>query len=85
MSALLDQLAVITGGGGGIGRAIALALAEAGADIVIADIVPERCNEVAARIRTLGRRALLCPTDVTETPQIAAMVAAVDMARALGV
>ena len=78
MSALLGQVAVITGGGGGIGRAIALALAEAGADIVIADIVPERCDEVADRVRSLGRRAIPCPTDVTDTAQIAAMVAAAD-------
>lgn len=41
---LTDQVAIVTGGGGGIGRAVALALAGAGADIVIADIVPERCE-----------------------------------------
>ena len=41
---LTDQIAVITGGGGGIGRSIALAMASAGAHVVIADIVPERCE-----------------------------------------
>ncbi len=75
---LTDRVAIVTGGGGGIGRAIALAFAEAGADIVIADIVPERCGETAARVRELGRRALPVPTDVTDTVQIAAMVAAAD-------
>ncbi len=75
---LLDQVAIITGGGGGIGRAIALAFAAAGADIVIADIVPERCEETAARVRELGRRALPLPTDMTDTTQIAAMVTAAD-------
>lgn len=77
---LLGQVALITGGGGGIGRAIALTLAGAGADIVIADIVPERCEEVAARVRELGRRALACPTDVTDTDQVRAAIAAADAA-----
>ena len=69
-----DQLAIVTGGGGGIGRAIALALAAAGADVAIADIVPERCEEAAARVRELGRRALAVPTDVLDTTQIRALV-----------
>jgi NAD(P)-dependent dehydrogenase (short-subunit alcohol dehydrogenase family) len=71
---LTDQVAIITGGGGGIGRAIGLALASVGADIVIADIVPERCEETAARVREMGRRALPVPTDVMDTEQIRAMV-----------
>lgn len=75
---LTDQLAIVTGGGGGIGRAIALAFASAGADIVIADIIPERCEEVATRVAELGRKALACPTDVMETDQIRAMVAKAD-------
>ena len=62
---LTDQVAIVTGGGGGIGRAIALAYASVGADIVIGDIVPERCEETAARVREMGRRALAVPTDVT--------------------
>jgi len=72
--ALTDQVAIITGGGGGIGRAIALAFAAAGANIAIADIVPERCEETAARIRELGREALPVPTDVTDTEQVRVMV-----------
>ncbi|HTH29317.1 MAG TPA: SDR family oxidoreductase [Sphingobium sp.] len=71
---LTDQVAIITGGGGGIGRAIALSLAGAGADVVIADIIPERCDAVAAEVRALGRRALPVPTDVMSTDQIRAMV-----------
>lgn len=71
---LTDQVAIITGGGGGIGRAIALAFAEAGANIVIADIVPERCEETATRVRELGREALPITTDVTDTEQVRAMV-----------
>jgi NAD(P)-dependent dehydrogenase (short-subunit alcohol dehydrogenase family) len=71
---LTDQVAVVTGGGGGIGRAIALAFASVGADLVIGDIVPERCEETAARVRDLGRRALAVPTDVMETAQIHALI-----------
>jgi NAD(P)-dependent dehydrogenase (short-subunit alcohol dehydrogenase family) len=71
---LTDQVAVVTGGGGGIGRAIALGCASAGADVVIADIVPERCEETVARVRALGRRGLAVPTDVTHTDQIRALV-----------
>jgi NAD(P)-dependent dehydrogenase (short-subunit alcohol dehydrogenase family) len=75
---LTGQVALVTGGGGGIGRAIALALAGAGADIAVLDIVPERCEEVAARVRELGGRALALPADVTDTAAIAAAFAATD-------
>jgi NAD(P)-dependent dehydrogenase (short-subunit alcohol dehydrogenase family) len=75
---LTDQAAIVTGGGGGIGRAIALELASVGADVVIADIVPERCEEVAARVREMGRKALAVPTDVMDTDQIRAVVAKTD-------
>ena len=73
---LAGQVALVTGGGGGIGRGIALALAGAGAHVVIADVVPERCEEAAARVRELGRRALAQPTDVCDTAQIEAARAA---------
>jgi len=76
---LVDQVAVVTGGGGGIGRGIALALAAAGADIVIADIVPERCEETAARVREIGRRALPVPTDVMDSEQIRALIDKADV------
>ena len=51
---LTDQVAVVTGGGGGIGRAIALAYASVGAHVVIGDIIPERCEETAERVREMG-------------------------------
>ncbi len=75
---LAGQVAFVTGGGGGIGRAIALALAGAGADIVIADIVPERCEEVAARVSETGCRVLAIPTDVCDTDQIRNAIAVTD-------
>jgi NAD(P)-dependent dehydrogenase (short-subunit alcohol dehydrogenase family) len=71
---LTDQVAVVTGGGGGIGRAIALAYASVGAHIVIGDIVAERCEETAARVRELGGQALAVPTDVADTNQVRALI-----------
>src|SRR5687767_6648193 len=71
---LTDQVAIITGGGGGIGRAIALTYASLGADIVIGDVIPERCDETAARVREMGRQAFAIPTDVMDTNQIRALV-----------
>jgi NAD(P)-dependent dehydrogenase (short-subunit alcohol dehydrogenase family) len=71
---LEGQVAIITGGGGGIGRGIALAYASVGADIVIGDIIPERCDEVVARVCEMGRQALAVPTDVMDTSQIRTLV-----------
>lgn len=72
---LTDKVAFITGGGGGIGRAIALAYASVGAHVAIADIVPERCEETAERIRELGCKALALPTDVCDVEQLQAHIA----------
>ncbi|QGG41532.1 SDR family NAD(P)-dependent oxidoreductase [Aeromicrobium yanjiei] len=75
---LEGKAAIVTGGGGGIGRAIVLALAEAGADVTIADVSPERCDEVAERVAEIGAQALALPTDVMDVRQIESMVAATD-------
>ena len=50
-----DRVAVVTGAGRGIGAASALALAEAGADVVLAARTEEQLNEVAAQVEKLGR------------------------------
>ena len=60
------KVAVITGGGKGIGAGIARAFAEAGADVVIGARTEEDLQRVAAEVRALGRRALAVPTDVLE-------------------
>lgn len=60
-----DQVAVVTGGGTGIGRAMALGLAEAGANVVVAGRRLEPLQSVAAEIEARGRGALAVSTDVT--------------------
>ena len=68
------QAAFVTGGGGGIGRAIALRLAEGGADVAIFDIFPERAEEAAARVRERGQRALAIAGDVMDSPALRAAI-----------
>ena len=64
---LQDKVAVVTGSGKGIGKGIAIALAEAGADIVLASRSKNELDKVAEEIRNLGRKALVVPTDVTDS------------------
>jgi NAD(P)-dependent dehydrogenase (short-subunit alcohol dehydrogenase family) len=75
---LEGQVAFVTGGGGGIGRGIALRLAEAGAAVAVFDIVPERCTETANRIAELGGRALALPGDAMDSEAIRTAIAATD-------
>lgn len=65
--------ALVTGGGSGLGRECALLFAEAGADVLIADLKKERCDQVADEIRDLGRNAISYPLDVTDYNQVAEM------------
>ena len=64
------QTAVVTGGGTGLGREMALALARAGADLVLAGRRPGPIEEVVALAKNLGRKALAAPTDVTDSSQV---------------
>jgi meso-butanediol dehydrogenase/(S,S)-butanediol dehydrogenase/diacetyl reductase len=71
----LDGLvALVTGGGRGIGRAIALGLADAGADVAVAARTTRELEDVAAAIRERGRRVLAVPTDVMQHEAVLAMV-----------
>lgn len=64
---------IVTGAGRGLGRQMALHLAEAGADVVCAARTPEQIEAVAEEIRSRGRRALVIPTDVTDSRQVDAL------------
>ncbi len=72
------KVAFVTGGGGGIGRGIALRLAESGANVAILDIFPERADEAAARVRERGVNALALPADVMDTEALRAAIAATE-------
>jgi len=73
---LAGQVAVVTGARRGIGAETALVLAEAGADVVVSDLVTEKgeLDAVAQEIRGLGRKALAIKADVREREQVEAMV-----------
>lgn len=76
---LQGKVAIVTGASQGIGRAIAVALGQAGADVVLAKHPEGRhdaIKEVQAEIEAAGRQALVVPTDVGQVAQVQAMVAA---------
>jgi glucose 1-dehydrogenase len=74
---LKGQTALVTGANSGIGRAIALALGNAGANVVINYVTkPEAAEEVAAEIRKGGQRAMIAQADVSDETQVQAMFAA---------
>jgi 3-oxoacyl-[acyl-carrier protein] reductase len=72
MSQLANQIAVVTGAGRGIGRAIALKFAEAGADVVVVSRTQENSEKVAAEIRALGRKAWAYAVDVSDSAAVTA-------------
>lgn len=69
-----DKVAVVTGAGRGIGRATALALAEQGADLVIASRTQEQLDAVADEIHALGRKAVVVAADLSETSTLTGLV-----------
>jgi len=72
MSSLSNQIAAVTGAGRGIGRAIALKLAAAGADVACVSRTAENSGKVANEVRALGRKAWAHAVDVSDTAAIAA-------------
>ena len=72
---LAGRVAIVTGGGRGIGRAIALGLAKAGASVVVASRTEEQVNAVADEIRSAGGEALSMATDLTDGGQLEQLAA----------
>ncbi len=75
-----DRVAVVTGAGanGGIGHAVALALAHAGADVFVSDVDAEGAAETAREVVGIGRRAVAARADLGQPDDVLAMMAAVD-------
>jgi 3-oxoacyl-[acyl-carrier protein] reductase len=73
MSQLDKQIALVTGAGRGIGQAIALKLAGAGADIVVADLQVDFCAETVQRVEALGRKAWSLAVNVADAASVDAM------------
>lgn len=71
-----DRIAIVTGAGSGMGQAFSIALAHAGADVVITELPgkEDAAEQTAAEVRKAGRRALTLPLDVTSLSSIQAMV-----------
>lgn len=76
MESVAGRTAVVTGGGSGIGRAIVLALAGAGAKVVVADIELDAAETVAKEAEALGIDSLAVRVDVAETSSVDALAAA---------
>jgi NAD(P)-dependent dehydrogenase (short-subunit alcohol dehydrogenase family) len=74
MPELDGKIALVTGGSKGIGRAIALSLAEAGADLAIAARGQEALEKTSREIEERGRRALAVPTDVSDQEQVRSLI-----------
>jgi meso-butanediol dehydrogenase/(S,S)-butanediol dehydrogenase/diacetyl reductase len=71
---LKDKVAIVTGGGGGLGEGISLCFAREGADVVVSDVKMELAEKVAAAVKEKGRKALAMQTDVRSEAQVEKLV-----------
>jgi NAD(P)-dependent dehydrogenase (short-subunit alcohol dehydrogenase family) len=72
---LKDKVALVTGGGRGVGRGVCMRLAEEGAKVVVNDFHERRAERVAAEIKELGGQAIAIQADITQMADVRAMVA----------
>ncbi len=74
--ALTDHVAIVTGAGRGLGAATAVALAQAGADVLISARTEEQLGRVADQVEAAGRRALVVPADLSDLDAVAGLAQA---------
>ena len=70
MFGLKNKVALVVGGGGELGRAMALGIAKAGADVAIADIKAQAANDVSEQITALGKKSVGLQVDVTDSKMV---------------
>jgi len=71
---LKDKVAIVTGGGGGLGEGISLCYAKEGANVVVSDVNMELAEQVAEKVKALGRKSLAMKTDVRSLAQVEELV-----------
>ena len=71
---MTDKVAIVTGAGRGIGAASAIALAQAGADVLISARTADQLGAVAKEVESAGRRAVVVPADLSDLEAVAALV-----------
>ena len=75
---LTGRVAMVSGAASGMGQAMSLAVAEAGADLVLVDINPEGAQITAQQITQLGRKAIVVDCDVSDSAQITSLFEELD-------
>lgn len=71
---MADKVALVTGAGRGIGRAVATTMARAGADVLVNDLKADSCDETAASIQELGRKVVVVEGDISNESNVRAVV-----------
>ncbi len=71
---LKGKIAIVTGGGGGLGEGICLCLAQEGADVVVSDLDQQLADAVAAKVREKGSKSLAIKTDVSREDEVKNLV-----------